>query len=152
LTAAQIRAAVSVRLKKYTGRKMLEQFAMFMGTAQILELNLKGLLHRLYKIDLESMERWTLGKIATTLKARGLRPDFTSLLDSVVGYRNYIAHSLLVDELMLRSLLSGKRTRMVTRELDKGIYELEQLYFLYEWTDKHTAWNQSGCWHYRGAR
>jgi hypothetical protein len=140
LSTEAIRSAVSARLKRYAGLNVLEQFAMFMGTAQLLELCLKGLLHRLYKIDLESMERWTLGQVARTLKEHGLREDFTTLLDSVVEYRNHIAHSLLANELLLRSLLGGRITRPRTRELDHGIYELEQLCFLYEWTERYKAW------------
>jgi len=139
LTTDAIRDAVSERLNRYTGLNVLEQFAMFMGTAQLLEISLKSLLHRLHAIGFEDMERWTLGRVAAELKERGLRPDFTFLLASVVEYRNYIAHSLLADELMLRSLLNGRKTPKF-KELNKGIYELEQLCFLFEWTERHKAW------------
>jgi hypothetical protein len=142
LTAEDIRAAVWKRLERYKNLNLLEHFAMFMGIAQVLEFTLKGLLHRRFQIDLDAMERWTLGKVATALKGHGLRSDFTALLDSVVGYRNHIAHSLLANEAMLRALLEGNPTRFEVRELEKGTYELEQLCFLYDWTEEHNAWDE----------
>ena len=141
LDAKQIRDCVAARLDKYRGRNLLERFAMFMGMAQLLELTLKGLLHRRYGLDPDSMERWTLGRVANALKERQLRVDFTTLLDSVVDYRNHIAHELLVNELLLQDLTGGKETRLESRHLDKGIYELEQLMFLYEWTDERGGWD-----------
>ena len=113
---------------------------MFMGVAQILEIGLKGLLHRRFGVDIETMERWTLGKTAKTLKERGVRADFIQLLESVVDYRNYIAHELLANEAILRSLLSGESGRFEIRQLEKGTYELEQLMFLYDWTEEHQGW------------
>jgi hypothetical protein len=140
LSGEQIAAAVAERLKKYDRLSFLEHFAMFMGVAQILELSLTGLLHRRFGVDLETMERWTLGRIAKQLKENGLRADFVTLLQSVVDYRNYIAHELLANEAILRSLLAGDSARFELRQLEKGTYELEQLMYLYEWTDEHQAW------------
>ena len=40
---------------------------------------------------------------------------------------------------MLESLGVGD-ARFEIRELQKGIYELEQLWFLYEWTEEQNAW------------
>jgi hypothetical protein len=141
LNADEIQAAVTQRLAKYEKLNFLEHFAMFMGIAQILEISLKGLLTRKYGIDHESMERWTLGRTSHALRERGLRGDFCALLDSVVGYRNHIAHELMANEIMLRSLLGGDSARFEARQLEKGTYELEQLMFLYEWCDEHAAWD-----------
>ena len=140
LSCEEIAAGVAERLKKYESLSFLESFAMFMGKAQILELGLKGLLHRRFGKELQTMERWTLGKTAKALKEHGLRPDFIHLLESVVGYRNYIAHELLANEAILRSLLSGESGRFEVRQLEKGTYELEQLMFLYDWTEEHQGW------------
>jgi len=140
LEADEIQAATRQRLAKYERLNFLEHFAMFMGVAQILEIGLKGLLNRKYGFDYESMERWTLGKTSQTLKDRGLRGDFCALLESIVGYRNHIAHELMANEIMLRSLLDGDSARFEARELEKGTYELEQLMFLYEWCEAHGAW------------
>ena len=140
LSREQIAAGVAERLKKYESLSFLESFAMFMGVAQILEIGLKGLLHKRFGFDIQRMERWTLGRTATTLKERGLRSDFIQLLESVVDYRNYIAHELLANEAILRSLLSGESGRFEIRQLEKGTYELEQLMFLYDWTEEHRGW------------
>lgn len=141
LTQEQIDSGVLQRLKRYESLNFFEKFAMFMGVAQVLEISLKQLLHRRYAVDFESLERSTLGQVARQLRDRGLRPDFLALLDSVVGYRNHIAHSLLANQIMLQSLGAGD-ARFERRELEKGIYELEQLWFLFAWTEEHGAWDQ----------
>lgn len=46
---------------------------------------------------------------------------------------------LLANEALLRSLLN-KSTRLNVRELEKGIYEIEQLIFLHDWCEEHAAW------------
>jgi hypothetical protein len=74
------------------------------------------------------------------LKEGGLRRDFVVLLESVVRYRNHIAHELLANHAMLRSILGGDDGRLEQRQLDKGIYELEQIVFLYDWCEEHNAW------------
>jgi hypothetical protein len=140
LSPEQIAAGVAARLKKYEAMSFLESFAMFMGNAQILELSLKGLLHRQFGVELPTMERWTLGVTANELSQRGLRPDFIQLLKGVVDYRNYIAHELIANEAILQSLLSGASARFELRRLEKGIYELEQLMFLYDWAEEHQGW------------
>jgi len=139
LTAEEIQSEVLRRLKRYENLNFFEQFAMFMGIAQLVEISLKQLLHTRYGVELESLERSTLGQVACLLKDRGLRLDFTALLDSVVGYRNHVAHSLLANQIMLQALGAGE-ARFERHELEKGIYELEQLWFLYEWTEEHDAW------------
>jgi hypothetical protein len=141
LTPKEIQAAVCDRLAKYDNLNVLEQYAMFMGAAQILEYGLKGLLHRKYNVDIDKTERWTLGRTSAELKKHGLRGDFVLLLESVVSCRNYIAHAFLANEAMLRSLLNGKSGRLEVRHLQRAIYELEQLMFLYDWTEAHDAWN-----------
>lgn len=140
LEAPEIQEQILKRLEKYKELNVLEQFAMFMGMAQLLEIGLKNLLGRKYKYDHEKMERWTLGKIAREMKECGLRVDFIILLESVVGYRNHIAHELLANDAMLKCLLSGDSGRLEMRQLEKGIYELEQIVFLHNWCEEHNAW------------
>lgn len=141
LTTDEIRSGVGERLARYENLNLLEQYAMFMGTAQILEYSLKGLLHCKYAVDRESMERWTLGRTKEALQKQGLRGDFIALLNSVIGYRNHIAHEFLANEIALRSLLGGDAGRLEVRQLHKGIYELEQLMFLHNWCEAHDAWD-----------
>lgn len=139
LTAEEIQAEVVQRLKRYEKLNFLEQFAMFMGISQIVESNLRQLLNRKFGVEFEDMERLSLGQVAYSLKQHALRKDFTTLLDSVVKYRNHIAHSLLANQITLHSLGAGNAGFEV-KTLQKGIYELEQLWFLYEWTEEHNAW------------
>jgi len=139
LTRAEIDAAVFARLEKYKTRGVFEQFALFMGMAQLLELTLKSFYARRYGVEVDSIERWTLGQVKNALRDRGLRPDFLDFLASVVNYRNRMAHSFMADMFLMREVF-GKETRFETRELEKGIYELEQLFVLFEWSEEHDAW------------
>jgi hypothetical protein len=112
---------------------------MFMGMSQLLEAGLKGLLCRRYGFEYETIERWTLGRTASELETRGLRSDFVFLLKSFVPYRNYIAHELLANDAMLRTLLGDSGT-LELRQLWKGAYELEQLVLLYDWCEENDSW------------
>lgn len=50
-----------------------------------------------------------------------------------------MAHSFMADAFITRELF-GTRTRFESRELEKGIYELEQLFVLFEWTEANNVW------------
>ncbi len=140
LDAREIQLQVVKRLEKYSALNVLEQFAMFMGMAQLLEAALKNLLVGRYGHEYRAIEKWALGKTTRALKEHGLRGDFIVLLESLVTYRNHIAHELLANDAMLRSILDGDSGRLELRQLEKGIYELEQLIFLHDWCVKHDAW------------
>lgn len=142
LTPKEIQAETFRRLEKYEKCNLLEQFALFMGLAQILELQLKQFASRKYGIDLDSLDRHTLGQVANLLRTNSLRPDFLALLDSVVQHRNHIAHDLLASQSILVSLGAGS-ARFEIKILQRGLYELEQLCFLFEWTEQHNAWGAS---------
>lgn len=135
----QIRGAVSERLEKYRRLSLLEHFAMFMGGAQLLELHLKSVLARHFGVEHERMERWTLGRVKNELSARGCRADFIQLLDSLVTYRNHIAHDLLAGVILANSLVEGAG-RLEAKSLYPATYELEQLLVLATVTDEHDGW------------
>jgi hypothetical protein len=139
LDQKRIQKQVLTRLAKYKGLNVLEQYAVFMGSAQLLELALKQLLVRLYGHNLERIGKWTLGRTTAELKGKGLRKDFIALLESVVNYRNHIAHEVLANDAILKSL-AGDSGRLEVRNLERGIYELEQLMFLHDWCEEHDAW------------
>jgi hypothetical protein len=134
-----IQRIVLKRLKPYAKLSSIEQFAMFMGKAQVLELGLKGLLARRFGCDFGKMERWTLGQTTAELKKKGLRKDFVALLESLVRLRNLMAHDLLVSEAVVR-LYTGRTTRASLRSLEHGIYELEQILLLHDRIEEHGAW------------
>ena len=139
LTKKDIQRAVFKRLELYNKLTFVEQFAMFMGKAQLFELALRQLLARRYKYEFDDMERWPLGRTARELKQCGLRKDFVALLESVIQHRNFIAHELLASKTLLAAF-SGTTARSVRRPLEHGIYELEQIMYLYNWCEKHNAW------------
>ena len=123
----------------YENLSGLEQYAMFMGKAQILEFGLKGLLARKYMTPSDSMEKWTLGRVKNELKQNGLRPDFITILKNVVEHRNYIAHEFLVNNAITRSLTNFS-DRKLYGDLFCAIYELEQIIILYDWCEEHNGW------------
>ena len=87
------------------------------------------------------MEQWTLGRTKNELENRNLRPDFIILLESVIDYRNYVAHELLANQALISGLVSDYDGRFEIRELEKGIFELEQLVLLFDWCQEHNAWD-----------
>lgn len=139
LSGEQIQAMVNAKLEAYKELSMLEQYAMFMGKAQILEFGLKGLLTRKYNVPADDMERWTLGRTKKELKDRGLRSDFISFLESVVGYRNNMAHEFLANNAITRSIANFSE-RKLYGDLFRAIYELEQIIILYDWCEEHDGW------------
>jgi hypothetical protein len=139
LTGEEIQNLVREKLKTYENLSVLEQYAMFMGKAQILEFGLKGLLTRKYEVPSESMEKWTLGRVKNELEQRGLRPDFIAYLNSVVDYRNYIAHEFLVNNAITQSIADFSE-RKLFGDLFRAIFELEQIIILYDWCEEHDGW------------
>lgn len=141
LNAEQIATAIRERLQKYESLSVLEHFAMFMGMAQVLEFGLKHLLSSRYGVPMERIERSTMGQTVGQLKGHGLRTDYIALLESVVDYRNYMAHEFLANDAILRQLI-GDSGRLELRNLEKGTFELEQAIFLFDWTNEHDAWGR----------
>jgi hypothetical protein len=139
LSGDEIKKIVQERLKLYDNLSVLEQYAMFMGKAQILEFGLKGLLTRRYGIPFDSMEKWTLGYVKNKLKQKGLRPDFITFLGSVVEHRNYIAHEFLVNNAITKSIANFSNQKLYG-DLFRAIYELEQIIILYDWCEEHNGW------------
>ena len=139
LSKEDISSAVSEKLERYQDLSVLEQYAMFMGKAQILEFGLKGLLTRKYSVPSESMGKWTLGRVKNELSQKGLRPDFIAFLESVVEHRNYIAHEFLVNNAITQSIANFS-DRKLYGDLFRAIYELEQIIILYDWCEEHNGW------------
>jgi len=128
------------RLAKQGDLSFLEQYAMYMGKAQILEMGLKGVLIRKFNYEEETIDRWTLGRIANELKENNIREDFTAFLDGVVEFRNYIAHDILADDALIKSLTNGKGMTKQSRILSKAAIELEQLMIMYDLCQEHDEW------------
>ncbi len=72
---------------------------------------------------------------------KSLRADFIKLLESVVNYRNYIAHELLANQIIMEGLIKDYSGRFEFRELQHGIYELEQIALFYDWCQENNSWD-----------
>ncbi|MDK7584512.1 hypothetical protein QP575_01680 [Alcaligenes faecalis subsp. phenolicus] len=139
LSREQIENQILAKLDLYKERSVLEQYALFMGKAQILEFGLKGLLVRKFNVPLEDMELWTLGRTKNELRQRGLRPDFICFLGGVVDHRNKMAHEFLVNVEIARSI-SNFSERKLYGDLFHAIYEIERIIILHDWCEENDAW------------
>jgi len=142
LNEDDIRKGTLKGLKKYKKLKFLERFAMYMGIAQLLEIILKQILSEKFSYPLDKTERWTLGHVVSELKKNKLREDIFLFLDSIVEDRNYIAHDLLANHILINTILNSKKSiySKEIRRLKRAIYELEQVYFIIDWTNQHKGW------------
>ena len=135
LSARQVSERVFRRVAKYENLSGLEQFAMFMGKAQVLEFRLKRLLVRLFSYDQEAIERWTMGRTIRELKASGLRGDYIALLEDLVEYRNFITHEYLASEALLRRLVGRNLGRLHYKYLERGIFKVEEAIVVFDWLE-----------------
>jgi|SRR5688572_14559229 len=144
LNEKQIAKGTAQRLKKYKKLNFFEGYAMYMGVAQLLEINLKKLLHELFDYNLDRMERWTLGQVRTELRKNDFNKTIIHLLDGIVDSRNYIAHEILANAFFFASILGkgGGRAHYTKHQriLTRATYELEQVFFLLEWTEDNGGW------------
>jgi hypothetical protein len=145
LSDDDIRKGTSKGLEKYKNLSFMERYAMYMGVSQILELGLKNLLSNKFGNDLDKMEKWTLGKTYLELEKNKLRSDFLHLLKNTVENRNYIAHEIIASKLLYHEILGNKLPKdhydKESRRLDKFTIELEELVFLFEWTNSNDGWD-----------
>lgn len=111
-----------------------------MGMAQILELQMKQIIHRQFgytsEDELEKLERKTFGQAVWILKEKEVRPDIIKLLEKNRDNRNNMAHSFLVDT-MISTSLGFSMESIEVRLLDKAIFELENVILFWEWCIKH---------------
>lgn len=111
-----------------------------MGKAQILEFRLKSLLVREFSISQDEMEKWTLGKVANELEAHGIRDDYVAYLKDFVKERNYIAHEMLANNAIYRSMAGNISEQFEFRQLQQPSFDLERLLIVYNWLEEHQAW------------
>lgn len=142
LSGEEIKERVLKKFDEYNGLSHLENYAMFMSKAQLLEMALKSLLTRKYNVPEKSMEKWTLGRVKNELRGKGLRPDFIAFLESLVEHRNYIAHEFLANNAITQSMVNFS-DRKLYGALSRANYELEQIIILYDWCKEHNGWDQT---------
>lgn len=140
LQPADLQRQIMANLDLYSGRSSFECFALLMGKAQILEFGLKNLLARDFSVSQDEMEKWTLGKVAHELEARGVRSDYIALLKKFTKQRNYIAHEMLANNAIYRSMASNISERFEFKQLQQPSFDLEQLLIIHDWLEEHKAW------------
>lgn len=140
LEPAELQRQIMANLDQYSGRSSFECFALFMGKAQILKFGLKNLLAREFSVSQEEMEKWTLGRVAHELETRGIRDDYITYLKSFVKERNYIAHEMLANNAIYRSMAGNISERFEFKELQQPSFDLERLLIVHDWLEEHQAW------------
>lgn len=145
LSRDDIQKGTSKGLEKYKNLNFMERYAMYMGVSQILELELKNMLANKFEYDPDRIEKWTLGKTYFELEKNELRPDFLRLLKNTIENRNYIAHEIIASKLLYHDIIGDKLPKdhydKESRRLDKFTIELEELVFLFEWTNSNIGWD-----------
>ena len=140
LEPAELEHQIMDRLANYRDKNSFECFTLIMGKAQILEFGLKFLLSKYCSIEQTKMEKWTLGKVAQELEKKGFRGDYVTLLKNFVAHRNYMAHEMLVNNAIFRSMAANISERFEFKQLQDPAYELERLLILHDWCEEHNAW------------
>lgn len=134
---------IFANLGSYSGRSSFECFALLMGKSQLLEFGLKNLLHRARGVEQSEMEKWTLGRVANEMSSRAFRGDYIQLLKDFVQERNYIAHEMLANNAIFRSIAPDIGTRFEFKQLQQPAYNLERLLILHDWCEEHNAWGSA---------
>jgi len=140
IESSELQRQIMAGIASYADRSSYECFALLMGKAQILEFGLKSLLARSCSIEHSEMEKWTLGTVARALDSNGFRGDYVALLKEFVIHRNYIAHDMLVDNAIFRSMEASISERFEFEQLQQPAYDLEGLLILHDWCEEHDAW------------
>jgi hypothetical protein len=132
LTPKKLQNKIVKNLIPIEKMSFLEQYAIFMGKAQIIELALSGLLIHKYKYTENKVEKFTLGTIINELEKSGLRPDLIVLLKELLKYRNSLAHEFLGITAMGNKLAGNGFERLQYKELHRGLYQAEQVIHVYD--------------------
>lgn len=140
LEPAELQRQIFANLGTYSERNAFECFALLMGKAQLLEFGLKNLLQRKCAIEQIEMEKWTMGQVANEMALRAFRGDYIHLLKDFVRERNYIAHEMLVNNAIFRSMAPNISARFEFKQLQQPAYNLERLLILHDWCEEHKAW------------
>ncbi|KQB60374.1 MULTISPECIES: hypothetical protein [Acidovorax] len=140
LEPTELQSQILANLGTYSDRNAFECFALLMGKAQLLEFGLKNLLQRTCAIEQSEMEKWTMGRVANEMASRAFRGDYIHLLKNFVQERNYIAHEMLVNNAIFRSMAPNISARFEFKQLQDPAYNLERLLILHDWCEEHKAW------------
>jgi hypothetical protein len=118
-------------MKRYSKFNFLENYAIFMGKAQLLEFSLKKILIRRYRYGERKLERMTLGRAIAELERLGMRKDFVSQLRQLNSHRIKMAHEFLTDFLHLVSL-DRRFGRLLVRPLNHALWTVEETIHVFD--------------------
>lgn len=137
LTPTKLQNKIAKNLIAIEKMSFLEQYAIFMGKSQIIELSLNGLLVHKYKYKEAKVEKFTLGTIIYELEKSGLRPDLIALLKELLEYRNSLAHEFLGVTAMGNKLASNNFEKLQYKELHHALYQVEQVIHVYDFLNEN---------------
>ena len=137
LTQEELMKKITKNLSLVEKMSFLEQHAVFMGKAQLVELELGGLLIRKYNYDEEEIGKYTLGKIIRELQKHKLRPDFVELLKELLKYRNSLAHEFLGVTAMGNKLAGSDFEKLQYKELRYALFKVEEVTHVYDFLSEN---------------
>jgi len=118
-------------LEKYKDYSLLENYALYMGKCQILELGLTNLLVENSEYDYDQVGSWTMGRLTNELERIGLREDYIKWLKLIIDKRNHITHEFLANRIITMELTDGKGFHSDESYLSKAAFELEQALIIF---------------------
>ena len=115
-----------------------EQYAVFLGKVQIIELGLQKVLVSHYSYNENKIETFTLGQLIGSLEKSNAQKVFIELLKELNDRRKYIVHHLFKDQAIMLNLM-GKEKRIkdfLQRKEEKmlfhGFVAVENIIYLYD--------------------
>ena len=141
LTPEVLSEKITARLQDMDHATFLERYAVFMGKAQIIEQELKGLLIRKYHFEEENVETRTLGWVIRKLKESNTRPDFISVLEDLLNRRNSLAHDFLSTIAMGVSIAGGDFQTLSNKELRHALFSVEKAIQIYDFLSEHGSFD-----------
>jgi hypothetical protein len=135
LSPQKLQKLIAKRLEPLEEMNFLERYAMFMGMAQIIEMELKGILIRNHGETEERLEKTTLGGAILKLKKAGIRSDFIELLWDLNDHRRKMAHEFLaVFSLLQKHAQAGQLSR---KSLQLALFTAEKTIQVYDFLNEN---------------
>ncbi len=131
LTPDELWKKIDKSMKRYSKFHFLENYAVFMGKAQLVELGLKKILDRRYRYGKRTLERMTLGHSIAELERLGMRKDFVWQLRQLNKQRIKMAHEFLTDFLHVVSL-DRRFGRLSLRPLNHALWRVEETIHVFD--------------------
>lgn len=133
LTPKMLHQKMANNLAKVNKYSFLEKYAVFMGKAQLIELELKSLLINKFKYKEEEIETRTLGWLIRELGKNGLRLDLIFLLEDLLKYRNSLAHEFLGLTAFGNKIAGNSFQMLQYKELRYALRKVEEVICVYDW-------------------